>query len=148
VAKDYDVNKVHQGFTLVELMIVVAVIGILASMAIPAYQSYSIRAQVSEGLVLSGPIQNAVASFHKEKGTFPVDNADAALELPASYAGSYVSSISVSGAVISVQYGNKANAEISGWDILITATSNTGSIGWTCSSGGIISDNYLPSACR
>ena len=141
-------NKVHQGFTLVELMIVVAIIGILASMAIPAYQSYSIRAQVSEGMVLSGPIQLAVASFHKEKGFYPADNADAALELPASYAGSYVSSISVNGAVISIQYGNKANAAISGWDVLITATSNAGSIGWTCASGGIISDKYLPSSCR
>ena len=129
-------------------MIVVAIIGILASMAIPAYQSYSIRAQVSEGMVLSGPIQNAVATFHKEKGTFPIDNADAALELPATYAGSYVSSISVSGTVVSIQYGNKANSEISGWDVTITATSNSGSISWTCASGGIISDNYLPSACR
>ena len=141
-------NKVHQGFTLVELMITVAIVGILASMAIPAYQSYSIRAQVSEGMVLSGPIQNAVVSFHKEKGTFPVDNADAALGLPATYAGSYVASISVSGGVISIQYGNKANAEISGWDVFITATSNAGSISWACASGGIISDSYLPSSCR
>lgn len=148
MTKDYDVNKVNQGFTLIELMIVVAIIGILASLAIPAYQNYIIRAQVSEGLVLSGPVQLAVASFLEEKGTFPVDNADAALELPTTYSGSYVSSISVSGAVISIQYGNKANAEISGWDVLITATSNSNSIGWACSSGGIISDNYLPSSCR
>ncbi len=147
-AKEYDVNKVQQGFTLIELMIVVAIIGILASLAIPAYQSYTIRAQVSEGLFLSGPIQNAVAAFHEEKGTFPVDNVDAALESPASYAGTYVSSISVNGATISIQYGNKANAQISGWDVFITATSNPGSMSWTCTSGGIISESYLPSSCR
>jgi type IV pilus assembly protein PilA len=142
------VNKVQQGFTLVELMIVVAIIGISAAMAIPAYQSYSIRAQVAEGLSLSGPVQNAVASFHEEKGTFPADNAEAALESPASYGGTYVSSISVNGGVISIQYGNKANAQISGWDIIVTATSNPGSMSWSCASGGIIADSYLPSACR
>ena len=141
-------NKVHQGFTLIELMIVVAIIGLLASMAIPAYQGYSIRAQVAEGLSLARPIQNAVASFHKEKGTFPADNAAAALEIPASYAGTYVSSISVRGSVISIQYGNKANSQINGWDVIITATSNPGSMSWTCTSGGIISSNYLPSSCR
>lgn len=141
-------NKVHQGFTLVELMIVVAIIGLLASMAIPAYQSYSIRAQIAEGLSLAGPIQIAVASFYKEKGAYPANNAEAALESPARYAGSYVSSISVRGSVISIQYGNKANAQINGWDVIVTANSNTGSMSWTCASGGIISSNYLPSSCR
>jgi len=141
-------KKIEQGFTLIELMIVVAIIGILASIAIPAYQSYLIRAQISEGINMSGPFKNAVAAFHKETGVFPVGNADAALDLPASYTGNYVDSISVSGDVISILYGNNANAEINGWTVTITATANEGSMNWACASGGIISDTYLPSSCR
>ena len=67
-------KKVQQGFTLIELMIVVAIIGILASLAIPAYQSYTIRAQISEGLNLAGPLKNGIATFYNENGTFPADN--------------------------------------------------------------------------
>ena len=75
-------KKVQQGFTLIELMIVVAIIGILASLAIPAYQSYTIRAQISEGLSLASPLKNAMASFYHENGSFPADNDEAALETP------------------------------------------------------------------
>lgn len=129
-------------------MIVVAIIGILASIAIPAYQSYLVRAQISEGINMSGPFKNAVAAFHEERGEFPVGNAEAALDLATSYTGNYVDSISVSGDVISIQYGNKANAEINGWTVTITATPNGSSMNWVCASGGIISDTYLPSSCR
>jgi len=70
------------------------------------------------------------------------------LDLATSYTGNYVDSISVSGDVISIQYGNNANAEINGWAVTITATANEGSMSWACASGGIISDTYLPSSCR
>jgi len=136
------------GFTLIELMIVVAIIGILASIALPAYQSYSIRAQVSEGLSLTSPVKNAVVAFVNDNGAFPIDNSDAALYSATSYAGSYVQSISVSGAVISIQYGNRANAQISGETITLTAVVNDGSVSWICASGGTISNLYLPSSCK
>jgi type IV pilus assembly protein PilA len=140
-------KKAQQGFTLVELMIVVAIIGILAAMAIPAYQGYSIRAQISEGFVLSGPVTTAVTTFYEEVGRFPLDNGEAALESPAAYSGTYVESITVNGGVISIQYGNKANLEISGWSVILTGTGSDSSMIWACKSDGIISDNYLPSSC-
>ena len=141
-------KKAQQGFTLIELMIVVAIIGILASLSMSAYQGYSIRAQVAEGLSLSGPHKKAVASFINENGAYPTDNAEAALEAAGEYAGSYVNSISINGAEISILYGNDANAKISGETVTITAANNQGSVSWTCASGGVISDSYLPSACR
>jgi type IV pilus assembly protein PilA len=141
-------KKIQQGFTLIELMIVVAIIGILASLAIPAYQSYLIRAQISEGISLSGPFKTSVAAFHKETGVFPAGNAEAAMGLATSYTGNYVDSISVSGDVITIQYGKNANAEINGWTVTIKATANAGSMSWVCASGGIISVEYLPSSCR
>ena len=141
-------KKAQQAFTLIELMIVVAIIGILAMIAMPAYQRYVIRAQVAEGLNLSGPLKVGVAEFYEINGAFPANNSEAALAIPASYTGSYVTSISINGAVISILYGNDANSEIAGSAIEITATPNLGSMTWVCASAGIISDNYLPSSCR
>ncbi len=141
-------KKIQHGFTLIELMIVVAIIGILASLAIPAYQSYTIRSQVAEGLNLSGPLKNAVANFYNENGTFPSDNADAALETASSYAGSYVQSITVNDGVIEIMYGNNANALIDGQTVNLTAIPNDGSVAWDCESGGFILEVYLPTACK
>ncbi|MDJ0812168.1 MAG: pilin [Woeseiaceae bacterium] len=141
-------NARENGFTLIELMIVVAIIGILASIAMPMYNSYSIRAQVAEGLNLTAPVKSAVAEYVNDNGQFPTDNDDAALEAETAYSGSFVSEISVSGAVISVQFGNDANAEINGETVTLTAVRNGGSLSWDCASGGVISDVYLPSSCK
>ena len=141
-------KKVQQGFTLIELMIVVAIIGILASLSIPAYQSYTIRAQISEGLSLAGPLQNGIATFYNENVTFSVDNAEAALETPVSYAGNYVESMSINNGVIEILYGNNANAQINGQTVIVTAIPNDGSVAWDCATGGVILNEYLPTSCK
>jgi type IV pilus assembly protein PilA len=138
----------QQGFTLIELMIVVAIIGILSSIAIPAYERYTIRAQIAEGLNLSAPFKTAVAEFVGSNGGFPADNTDAGLSAPGTYVGKYVQSVSVNGDVVSIQYGNDANARINGETVVLTAMNSGGSVNWTCASGGVIPDMYLPSACQ
>jgi len=141
-------KKIQQGFTLIELMIVVAIIGILATIAIPTYQRYTIRAQVAEGLNLTAPLKTAVAEFLYSNGAFPTDNADAGLSAPGNYTGKYVNSVSVNGAVVSIQYGNDAHVRISGQTVILTAMNSGGSVNWTCTSGGVIANIYLPSACQ
>jgi type IV pilus assembly protein PilA len=141
-------NKAQKGFTLIELMIVVAIIGILASMAIPAFQRYSIRAQIAEGIALTGPVTVAMAEYFNDRGEFPADNTVAGLSPASAYAGTYVQSISVSLDTISIQYGNQANSEINGETVTIVAAGSSGSVRWTCASGGVIPDKYLPSSCR
>ena len=133
---------------MIELMTVMAIIGVLTAIALPAYQSYSIRAQIAEGLALTGPLTLAVAAYHNDNGTYPDDNAAAALPPPDGYAGRFVESISINGNVISIQYGNEANTLISGHDVTFTAIRTEGSVSWTCASGGYISRSYLPPSCR
>ena len=87
---EIEMKKVQQGFTLIELMIVVAIIGILAAIAIPAYQDYTIRAQVSEGLNLSAGAKAAVTEFFQDQGAFPANNVEAGIETPGNILGKYV----------------------------------------------------------
>ncbi|MCP4299731.1 MAG: pilin [Gammaproteobacteria bacterium] len=140
----------QQGFTLIELMIVVAIIGILASIAIPAYQDYAIRAQVAEGLNLSAGAKNAISTYLADHGTLPVDNAEAGISANNEILGAYVTQVTITSGVIDVEYGGQAHVAIVGMAIqLIPSTVNSGSVAWSCDSAGAeIPDKYLPSACR
>ena len=141
--------KKQQGFTLIELMIVVAIIGILAAIAIPAYQDYTIRAQVSEGLNLAAGAKAAVSEYTMDRGSWPNDNTQAGLSAAADINGSYVTSVGVVSNIITVTYGGSqpAHALIGGQTLTLTGTINAGSVEWDCGSGAIL-PKHLPAACR
>ena len=142
--------KKQQGFTLIELMIVVAIIGILAAIAIPAYQDYTIRAQVSEGMSLASGSKTAVAEYYQDHGTFPGDNSTAGVSEPTQIRGKYTTSVTVGGSgVISVTYGNDANADLvaDGGKLVLTPVTHVGSVEWGCDQSDLPA-KWLPSACR
>ena len=138
----------QKGFTLIELMIVVAIIGILASIAIPAYQDYTIRAQISEGLVLSAGAKAALIDYYVNRGDWPNNNVKAGLANQNDIRGKYVKSVRVKDNVIIVMYGNDANKAIVNKKINLTAVYSRGIIRWTCASAGLIQARHLPGACR
>jgi type IV pilus assembly protein PilA len=137
-------------------MIVVAIIGILAAIAIPAYQDYTIRAQVSEGLVLASGAKTAMAEFYSQTGRFPTGtgaNESLGLEDPTDILGSYVSAVNAGigtdGGVIEVTYGRGVNAQVDGDQLNISAVTSAGSMRWTCTPGTTAIDSkYLPTNCR
>lgn len=150
-------KKVQQGFTLIELMIVVAIIGILAAIAIPAYQDYTIRAQVSEGMNLSAAAKAAVTEFFQDRGTFPANNVDAGLAINTAIQGNYVSQVTVGNTtgIITMTYSNtgnqEANAAINGATLELSPLTNAGSVDWNCrATAGVLSTSpqWLPAACR
>lgn len=142
-------KKLQKGFTLIELMIVVAIIAILAAIAIPAYQDYLVRTQVSEGAVLSDGAKTAVAEFYSNTGRLVGNNASAGLATPASISGKYVANVTVAAGIITATYGNQANTAITGAanTFVLSPVTNAGSINWTCTKSTVL-PKYLPTSCR
>ncbi len=145
--------KKIQGFTLIELMIVVAIIAILAAIALPAYQDYLIRSQVSEGAVLADGAKTAMAEFYSNKGYFPPANSSAGLATNVSIVGKYVAQVDIgatSGVIESTYNLTNANVKIQGKILAFSASTNAGSIAYTCSNTTFtnVDSKYLPTSCR
>jgi type IV pilus assembly protein PilA len=159
-------KSVQKGFTLIELMIVVAIIGILAAIAIPAYQDYTIRSQVTEGLNLAAPAKASVADYYANTGRWASGNTAAGIGSAATIKGKYVSSVTITSGVITIMYGQQANDKIVGQDLTLTPQANeNGDVVWICgdhdapsgatlsgpavpSTGGGLEQKYRPQVCR
>ena len=160
-------KSVQKGFTLIELMIVVAIIGILAAIAIPAYQDYTVRAQVTEGLNLAAAVKAGVAESFANTGTWPLDNTAAGGDNAALPKGKYVTSVTVGNGGISIAYGDQANTNILAATLgLRPGLSTNNDVIWICGTAtppaGIsgygapasaapatsVATKYLPKACR
>lgn len=142
--------KLQKGFTLIELMIVIAIIGILAAIALPAYQDYTVRSKVSEGLNMVGAAKLAVSETYDSTGNFLVNNTSYGLPLATSIKGNYVSTIAAAAQAITITYnptGIGGNPTADGGTIILRATTNTGSVEWTCTGGNIVA-KYRPANCR
>jgi type IV pilus assembly protein PilA len=147
-------KNLQKGFTLIELMIVVAIIAILAAIAIPAYQNYLIRAQVSEAAVLTDGAKTAMAEYYSNYGQWPTSNKSAGLPTnAASISGKYVDNVNIAThtGVIEAQFNTTtANQAIQGKLFGLSGTASGGSVTWTCSNATYttVDAKYLPSSCR
>jgi type IV pilus assembly protein PilA len=155
----------QRGFTLIELMIVVAIIGILASIAIPAYQDYTIRAQVVEAFSLASELKGSIQEFRKDRGRFPSNNAEAGVPEAPLLIGNYVSSIRVEDGVLNIEFGNNVNKMIEGKVLTLQPLVVTGSpaspMSWRCGLRSVptgmeaigknatnVEQKFVPASCR
>jgi len=141
----------QKGFTLIELMIVVAIIGILAAIAIPAYQDYTARAQVTEAFNLAGAQKLAVTEYHSNWGTWPANNSAAGISADSQIKGNYVQKVEVKDSKITATIKNSGVASgIKGGSLVLQGSATEGSYEWTCkkAAGTNIEQKYLPAICR
>ncbi|HEZ6071027.1 TPA: pilin [Neisseria meningitidis] len=159
-------NTLQKGFTLIELMIVIAIVGILAAVALPAYQDYTARAQVSEAILLAEGQKSAVTEYYLNHGTWPSDNSAAGVASSSTIKGKYVEKVEVKNGVITAEMKSSGvNKEIQGKKLSLWAKRQDGSVKWFCgqpvtrnaADDTVAADNtgnkktntkHLPSTCR
>ncbi|HEZ6083310.1 TPA: pilin [Neisseria meningitidis] len=160
-------NTLQKGFTLIELMIVIAIVGILAAVALPAYQDYTARAQVSEAILLAEGQKSAVTEYYLNHGKWPGNNSSAGVATSTDIKGKYVQSVEVkNGVVTATMLSSGVNKEIQGKKLSLWAKRQNGSVKWFCgqpvernnanaddvtadgNGNGKIDTKHLPSTCR
>ena len=145
-------KRTQQGFTLIELMIVVAIIGILAAIAIPAYKDYAIRAKVTEGLSLAAAAKTAISEYRVSEGVFPDDNFEAGVAAATSISAKYVRSVGVVSNIITVTFTGTLDPEVDGDTLQLIGALPAGAaaVDWTCGvgAGSNLETRYRPANCR
>ncbi|HEZ6782613.1 TPA: pilin [Neisseria meningitidis] len=161
-------NTLQKGFTLIELMIVIAIVGILAAVALPAYQDYTARAQVSEAILLAEGQKSAVTEYYLNHGEWPANNSSAGVASSSEIKGKYVQSVEVkNGVVTATMLSTGVNKEIQGKKLSLWAKRQDGSVKWFCGqpvkradkatdadvtaatdNSNNINTKHLPSTCR
>lgn len=142
-------SEKQRGFTLIELMIVIAIIGILAAIALPAYQNYIARSQMSEGLLLASGQKSAVTETKANKGNWPDSNIAAGITTASTITGKYVEKVEIAtGGVITATMKNTSgvSTKIRGATVKLTPQENDGAYVWTCTSSA--GNHLLPAVCR
>ena len=140
-------KKIQHGFTLIELMIVVAIIGILAAIALPAYQNYTKRSHVSEGLSLASGLKAAVTEHYSSKGVWPANNVDAGLDIGVNIKSDAVIRTNIISGVVTISYNAKVEDNKK---LELSPVVESGSIEWVCrpSNSDGVNVKYLPVRCR
>ncbi|HHS2173973.1 TPA: pilin [Neisseria meningitidis] len=161
-------NTLQKGFTLIELMIVIAIVGILAAVALPAYQDYTARAQVSEAILLAEGQKSAVTEYYLNHGEWPGNNSSAGVASSSTIKGKYVKEVTVAkGVITATMLSSGVNKEIQGKKLSLWAKRQDGSVKWFCGqpvqranntaddavkadtgTNGKIDTKHLPSTCR
>jgi type IV pilus assembly protein PilA len=139
----------QQGFTLIELMIVVAIIGILAAIALPAYQDYTARAQMSEAMSLASGAKTAVAEYYSNEGKWPSKNESAGLAKATEITGNHVLSVDATGGkIVAKMKGTGVAKGIQSKTLTLSPVTTAGSIEWKCQKDSTAEAKYYPTSCR